>query len=104
MHRLAVMAVDVGQHMPAVAVETFRRIVGEPAFDATIDRNTVVVVERDELAQSERCCERARLVRDALHHAAVAEEHVRVVIDDVEAFAVEFRGEQLLRDREPDGV
>src|SRR5213078_953142 len=75
--------------MPAVALETFRRIVGEPTVNATVDRNAVVVVERDELAESERSCERARLVRDALHHAA---------------FAVEFRGEQYLRDREPDGV
>ena len=55
--------------------------VNQPATSA-VDRNAVVVVERDQLAEAQRAGERAGLVRDAFHHAAVADEHVRVVIDD----------------------
>jgi hypothetical protein len=52
----------------------------------------------------ERSGERAGLVRDPLHHAAVAYEDVGVVLDDVEARAVEPRREQLLGERHADGV
>ena len=46
----------------------------------------------------------ADLVRDALHHAAVAQEHIGVVVDDGVAGAVEGRGERALRERHADGI
>jgi hypothetical protein len=52
----------------------------------------------------QRAGQRAGLVADAFHHAAVAQEHVGVVVDDVVAGAVEFGGEQLLGQRHADRV
>ena len=94
-----VVAVDAADHVPAVRLEASRRVVGEPAGDVAVDRDAVVVVERDELAQPPRAGERARLVRDALHQAAVADEHVRVVVDDRVARHVELACEQRLGER-----
>jgi hypothetical protein len=81
-----------------VTLEALRRIVPEPSVDLAVDGNAVVVVEHDQLAQPERSGHGARFVRNTLHHAAVAREHVRVVINDVESGLVELRGEHLLRE------
>ena len=73
-------------------------------FDTAVDRDSVVVVERDEFAESQRTGERADLVRDALHHAAVADEDIGVVIDDVEARAIELAGEKLFGESHADRI
>ena len=77
--------------------------VNQPAGLA-VDRNPVVVVEGDQLAELLRACERARLVRDAFHHAAVAEEDVRVVIDYRQVGPIELGRQMLLGERHADGV
>jgi hypothetical protein len=77
-----VVAVDVRDHVPAVRFETLRRVVREPALHVAVDADAVVVVERDELAELPRSRERCGFVRDAFHHAAVAHEHICVVVDD----------------------
>ena len=43
-------------------------------------------------------------MRDAFHQAAVADEHIGAVVDDVEAGPVEFGGEQLLGQRHADRI
>ena len=101
---LGVMAVDVAHHVPAVGLETLRRVVGEPALDVPVDRDAVVVVKRNQFAEAERAGERAGLVRDAFHQAAVAEEYISIVIDDVMAVAVELTGQRLLGDRHAHGI
>ncbi|EXI65582.1 MAG: hypothetical protein AW08_03102 [Candidatus Accumulibacter adjunctus] len=102
--RLRVVAVDVGDHPPAVGREALPAIVGEPAGDVAIDRNAVVVVDGDQLAEPEGAGERARLVRDALHQAAVADEDVGRVVDDFVPGPVELGGEDPFGDRHADGV
>ncbi len=39
--------------MPAVRFKALRGVVGKPAFYFTVDRNTVVVVESDQLTQAQ---------------------------------------------------
>ncbi len=46
----------------------------------------------------------AYFVRDAFHHAAVAEEYIRVMIDDRVARPIECRGERALRKRHADRI
>ena len=91
-------------HLPAVGLEALRRVVREPARDLAVDRDAVVVVEADELAEAPGPGERAGLVRDALHQAAVAEEHPGVVVDDLVPGTVEGQRELLLRERHADRV
>ncbi len=99
-----IMAVDVRHHVPAIGLEALRRVVGEPAFDVAVDGNAVVVPEGGQLAQAPGAGQRAGLVRDAFHQAAVAEEGVGAVIDDLVAGFVEFRGQKFLGHGHADGV
>jgi hypothetical protein len=96
---VAVMAVNARNDLPAVGFEAFRRVVGEPALDMAVDRNAVVVVEDDQLAQSLRAGQRAHFVRNAFHQATVAGESVGVMVDDGMSVAVELRSEAAFRDR-----
>jgi len=45
-----------------------------------------------ELGPPERPRQRADLVRDAFHEAAIAEEHIGMVIDQLDAGTIELRG------------
>ncbi len=52
--RLRVMAVNARNHLPVVGLEPLGGIVGKPATDLTVDRDAVVVVEHDQLAEPQR--------------------------------------------------
>ena len=96
--------VDGPDHHPAVGFEALSRVVLEPAADVAVDRNAVVVVDRDQLIEVPDAGKRADFVADAFHEAAVAQEHIRAVVDDGEALAVEFRAEELFGERHADAV
>jgi hypothetical protein len=91
-------------HVPAVGLEAARGVVDEPRRDLAVDRDAVVVVQHDQLAELPGAGERADLVADAFHQAAVADEDVRVVVDDRVAVAVEFARQQLLGERHADRI
>ena len=94
-----VMTVDVANNVPAVSFETHCGVVGEPAFNVTINRDTVVIVERNQFTQLQRTRQRANFVGDAFHHAAVAHEGVGVVIDNVVARTVKLRRQRFFCNR-----
>jgi hypothetical protein len=98
------MTIDVGDHVPAVGFEALGGVVGEPAFGVAVDGDAVVVPEGDQLTQLPGAGQGAGLVGDAFHHAAVAQEHIGVVVDDVEAGLVELVGHQLLGQGHAHGV
>ena len=60
--RSRIVAVDVADDVPAVGLETLRRVIGEPAVHFAVDRDAVVIVEGDQLAELQRAGQRARLV------------------------------------------
>src|SRR5690606_26484353 len=91
-----IVTVHVAHHVPAVGFETLRGVVGEPVLDVAVDGDAVVVPEGDQLAQAQGTGQGAGFVGDAFHHAAVAHEHVGVVIDDVVTGAVELAGQGAL--------
>ena len=70
-------------HPPAVGLEPLDRVVVVRQLGGAVDRDVVVVVEGEQAPQPEVPGERRRLVRDALHHAAVAQEHVGAVVADL---------------------
>ncbi len=105
--RRGIVPVHIRDHLPAVSLEAAFDVVGVPLLDLAffgVDRDAVVVVNRDQLRKPERAGERARFVRDALHQAAVAGEYIGMVIDDVETVAVEFGGEHAFGDRHADRI
>ncbi|MNM96841.1 hypothetical protein D3C81_1093330 [compost metagenome] len=99
-----IMPVDAGDHVPAVRGKALRGVIGKPAGDVAVDGDAVVVVQADQLAQPERARQRAGLVAETLHQAAIAKEDIGVMVDDVEAGPVEGGGQQLLRQRHADGI
>ncbi|MCY1174327.1 hypothetical protein D9M73_145250 [compost metagenome] len=98
------MTVDIADHLPVVGLKTLRRVVGEPAFDFAVDGDTVVIVERDQLAQAQGTGKGADFVGDAFHHAAITQEHIGVVIDDVVARTVELRRHDFFSQGKTHGV
>ncbi len=69
-----------------------------------VDRDPVVVVADDQLAEREVARYRRRFLADALHHVAVGADHVDVVVDDLVGGSVEAVREETLGDRHSDGV
>src|SRR5690606_18200039 len=63
---LRIVAVHVADHVPAVGLEARRGVVGEPAGDVAVDRDVVVVPERDQLVQAPGARQRGGFVGDAL--------------------------------------
>ena len=94
-----VVPVHMRQHVPAVGLEALGGVVVEPADHLAVDRNAVVVVYRDQLAELLHARERGRFVGNALHHAAIAHEHIGMMIDDLVTGPIEGRREGSLRDR-----
>ncbi|MNI76978.1 hypothetical protein D3C73_1332420 [compost metagenome] len=92
------MAINATHHVPAVSFETLRGVISEPAFNVTIDRNTVVIVERNQFAQLQRTSQRTYLVRDTFHHAAVAHEGVGEVVNNVVTWTVKLRRQRFFSD------
>ena len=87
-----VVAIDVGD-VPAVGLEALAHVLGEGQRCLAFDRDVVVVVQVDQLAEPARPGEGRRFRRDSLHQVAVATEAVRVVVDDGVAGLVELRGQ-----------
>src|SRR5438105_14391544 len=87
------------QDLPAVRLETLRRIICERELGRAVDRYAVVVVEADELPEPEVSGEGRGLVRQTFHHVALAAYEVRVMVDDLVPWLVEYRREVCLGER-----
>ena len=103
-NRVSIVAINATHNVPAVGFETCCGVVGEPAFNVTVDRDTVVVIERNQFAQLQGSCQGAHFVRNAFHHAAVAHERVGEVVYDVVTRTVELRRQRLLSNRHTHSV
>src|SRR5436190_5268608 len=92
------------QDLPAVGLEPLASVIGEREIGRAVDRYAVVVVETDELPESEVTGEGRGLVRDPFHHVAVTADEVRAVIDDFVAGLVVDRREVRFGERHSDCV
>ncbi len=101
---IGIVTVDVADDLPVVRFETLGRVVGEPAFHFAVDGDAIVVVEGDQLAQAQGTGQRGDFVGNAFHHAAIAQKHVGVVVDDVVAFTVELGAQHFLGQGEAHSV
>ena len=97
-----VIGVTDAQNIPPVPEEPGRDVFREREPRVPLDGDVVVVVEPAEVVEAEVPCQRRRLRRHALHHAAVPAHGVDVVVEDVEARPVVSIREPLLRDRHAD--
>lgn len=68
------------------------------------DRNVVVVVDGNQVAELQVTSHGSSLAGNALHGAAIAEEHVSVVVDKLKVGLIENGGSMRLANSETDGV
>ncbi len=101
---LDVVAVGHVQRLPAIGLEAFRAILGERDGGAGRQRDLVVVVQADQLAQLQVTRQRRRLGGDAFHQVAVADEGPGAVVDHGVAGAVVGAGQLRLGDGHADRV
>ncbi len=97
-----IVAVGDELHVPIVGLEALCDIFGVAEVGGAVERDEVVVVEDDQLAELQRAGQRGSLVRDAFHQVAVAAKHVGVVVHDLVVIVVVDRGEMLFSHRETD--
>ena len=98
---LVVVPVD-HLRVPAIRLEPAGGVVGEGERGLPLDRDPVVVVEEDEVAEAEVPGEGGRLVRDPLHQVPVAHDAEDPVAEHRVAGAVEPGLGHLRRDRHAD--
>ncbi len=100
-HRRRVVPVDP-LHLPAIGGEARRHVLAEAEVRRPIDRDVIVIVEVDELAEPEVPGQARRLRRHALHQVTVADDRVGAMIDDLQPRPVVGRRQEALRQRHPD--
>ena len=91
-------------HVPTLRLEPCTAVLPEGDRRRAVDRDVVVVVEVDELAETEVAGERRRFVRYALHEIAVRRDAIDAVIDDLVVRTVVALGEEPLGHAEADAV
>lgn len=84
-----VVTVLDGEDLPTVGLVSLGDILSKGDGSVTVNGDLVVVPDGDQVAELEVASERAGLARDTLHQAAIAEEDVGVVVDEVETGLVE---------------
>ena len=99
--RVAVLDV---QHLPAVGLVARADVLGERPGGRPVERDVVVVVEVEQLAELQVAGEGRRLGGDPFHQVAVGDEREGAVVDDLVPGPVEARGERALGHRHADGV
>ena len=103
-YRFRIVAVNLVHHVPVIGLKAFCRVVGKPALGFPVDGDAVVVIEANQLAEPQRARQRADLVGDPLHQAAVTHKDVGVVIDNLVVGLVELRGQRTLGNCQADGI
>ena len=103
--RLQVLGVLHPLHVPAVGRQARGVVLAvEGDRGRAVDRDVVVVVADDQLAEPEVAGDRGGFLADPLHHVAVGADRIGVVVDDLLPGAVEALGEEALGDRHADRV
>ena len=95
--RHQVVAIGHAQHLPVVRLEALRHVLRVAQRSRPVQRDQVVVIQHNQLAQSQRPSQRRRLMRYALHQVAIAAQHIGVVIDHRVPVAVVHRRQMPLR-------
>mmetsp|Transcript_4819 Transcript_4819/g.13917 ORF Transcript_4819/g.13917 Transcript_4819/m.13917 type:complete len:466 (-) Transcript_4819:590-1987(-) len=100
------VVVSVGDvlHMPSHGLVTGADILSEGDLSVSVDRDPVVIVEGDQLAESPVTGEGSSLRGDSLHVASISHDHIGVVVDEVHARLVEASSKVLLGEGKADRV
>ena len=70
----------------------------------TIDRDTVVIPDGNQVPQPQGTGKATGFMGDAFHQAAIAQEQPGVVIDDIKPRFIKFSGQRFFGNRHPNGI
>jgi hypothetical protein len=84
-----VVTVLDGDDVPAVSLVSLVDVLSEGNVGVTVNGDVVVIPDGNQVTELEVTSERAGFARDTLHEAAIAEEAVGVVVDEIETRLVE---------------
>jgi hypothetical protein len=101
---IRVAAVFDSDGLPAVGVEPFGHIFRKGDSGGALDGDPIVIIQADELGQSQMAGQGCRFGRDTFHEVSVAAHHKGVVIHDVMAGPVEAGGQVPLGHGHADGI
>ena len=90
--------------VPAIGPEARADIVAERQVGMAFDGDVVVVVDPAQVAELQMAGKRGRFVGNAFHHVAVAAHRIDVVVEEVEAGAIEVLSQPARCDRHADAV
>src|SRR6266542_1504646 len=90
--------------MPIVCLEALLCVIAVGEVGVAFNRDVIVVVKADELAEPEVTGVRSRLVRDAFHQIAIAGDEPGVMINDRVIVAIERTCEMRFSNRHADSV
>src|SRR5471030_3430943 len=90
--------------MPAISFKTFGSVIGKPALNMAINRDTVVIIKRSQLAEFHGAGQRAGFVGNSFHHATIAHKSVGVMVDHVMPWAVKLCTQRTFSNSKTDGV
>ncbi len=102
--RIHVVAVGHVDDLPAIRLEALRAILGEGDVGTGGERDVVVVIQADQLAEFQMPGQRSRFAGDTFHQVTVADDGPGAVVDHLVAVAVVARGQMRLADRHADRV
>ena len=102
--RVDVVALFDPLDVPAERGEPSQAVFGKGEFGTAFDRDVIVGIEDDELAQSQMAGFRACLGRDPFLQVAVTGQDVSVVVHDRMTRSIETRREGRLGDGHADGI
>ena len=97
-------AIFDAQNVPLMRFKASTNVFCKADIGRAVDRNVVVIVEHDELAQSQMPSNRRRFGANAFHEATIATNRIRIVIDDVVTGAVITRREVRFGNRKSNGI
>ncbi len=92
--RLAAVAVNWADNLPAICHEALPNIFVKPGINMAVNRNTVGIIEENQLAKAPGSGKGGSLVGDAFHKTAIAAKSPGIMIDDFESRAIESCGQQ----------
>ena len=100
----AAVEVHPALDMPAIALETPGPILGVRDIGLAVDGHCVVVVKIDKFAQTQMAGQAGGFAGYPFHQVAVGDDRIGVVVDHLEAGAVEPLGQPAFGQRHPDTI
>ena len=102
--RLEIVSILHTVYVPAICLKSTGRVVAIRQRRRTVDRYPVIVIKANQLTQLQMTGEGGYFVRNPLHKITIADNEIRVVINDIVTGAIHLARESCFSQCHADGV